>query len=93
MAAPPLVFLYIGRVFEAIFYGKKALSQFQTTIKPNVIGTYCLIFGSYWQIQLKRPDRWKGKLLYPLTVTFILCTAYFIIDVFEVQFYITVSRS
>ena len=56
-----------------------------------IIGLYCLIFGLYWRIQLKRADIWKGVLLYALTVNFILCTAYFILSIIQVQFEITVS--
>jgi len=72
MAAPPLVFDFIGVVFTAILYG-----------------FYCLIFGLYLRIQLKRADRLKGILLYALTLSFILCTAYFIITIIQVQFLIT----
>jgi len=54
-------------------------------------GLYCLIFGLYWRIQLKRTDRWKGVLLYPLTASFLLCTAYFIISIIQLQFVITMS--
>ena len=61
-------------------------------VERSVIGFYCLVFGLYWRIQLKRTDRWKGVLLYPLTASFILCTAYFIIDIIQVQFLITVSH-
>ena len=50
-----------------------------------------MIFGLYWRIQLKRSDRWKGILLYPLTASFILCTAYFIIAIVQVQDSINVS--
>jgi len=74
MAAPPLVFDFIGVVFTAILYG-----------------LYCLLFGLYWRIQLKRADRWKGVFFYALTANFILCTAYFIISIILVQFYITMS--
>jgi len=72
MAAPPLVFQFIGIVFTAILYG-----------------LYCLIFGLYWRIQLKRAERSKGVLLYALTTNFILCTAYFVIGIIQVQFLIT----
>jgi len=54
-------------------------------------GLYCLIFGLYWRIQLRRADRWKGILLYALTINFILCTMYFIIGIIQVQFFITMS--
>jgi len=54
-------------------------------------GLYCLIFGIYWKIQLRRADRWKGVLLYMLTVNFILCSAYFIIFIIQTQFDITMS--
>jgi len=74
MAAPPLVFDFIGIVFTAILYG-----------------LYCLIFGLYWRIQLKRADRWKGVFIYALTLSFILCTAYFIIGIIQVQFLITMA--
>ena len=57
----------------------------------SAIGLYCLIFGLYWQIQVKRADRWKGVLLYALTTNFILCTIYFIICIIQVQFFISVS--
>jgi len=52
-------------------------------------GLYCLIFGLYWRIQFKRADRWNSVLLYALTASFILCTAYFIIDIIQVQLIIT----
>ena len=55
------------------------------------IGLYCLIFGLYWRIQVKRADRWKGVLLYALTTNFILCTMYFIFSIIQVQFLISVS--
>ena len=59
---------------------------------PVILGTYCLLFGLYWRIQLKRANRWKGVFFYALTANFILCTAYFIISIILVQFYITVSH-
>jgi len=74
MAPPPLVYDFLGIVFQAILYG-----------------LYCLIFGLYWRIQLKRADRWKGILLYALTTNFILCTMYFIISIIQVQFFITMD--
>lgn len=66
----------------------------QTTTSEHkwYIGIYCMIFGLYWRIQLKRTDRWKGVLLYPLTLSFILCTAYFVIDIVQVQDWISVSH-
>lgn len=93
--ALPLVFNFIGIVFAAILYGKYTLhsvQNIQMTSGCPVIGLYCIIFGLYLQIQLKRTDRWKGVLLYPLTACFILCTAYFIIAIIQVQFDITVSH-
>jgi len=54
-------------------------------------GLYCLIFGLYWRIQLRRADRWKGVFFYALTVEFILCTAYFIITIIQDQFFITMA--
>jgi len=54
-------------------------------------GLYCLIFGLYWRIQLKRADRWRGVLLYALTLNFILCTIYFILTIIQVQFRITMA--
>jgi hypothetical protein len=62
------------------------------TIERRVIGFYCLLFGIYWRIQIKKADRWKGVFFYALTANFILCTAYFIIFIIMVQFYITVSH-
>ena len=59
---------------------------------PLALGLYCMIFGLYWQIQLRRADRWKGVLLYALNTNFILCTAFFIIAIIQVQFDITVSH-
>jgi hypothetical protein len=50
------------------------------------------MFGIYWHIKLKRADRLNGILLYALTANFILCTAYFVIDIIETQFIITVSH-
>ena len=61
------------------------------TSERSVIGLYCLIFGIYWRIQLKRAERWKGVLLYALTANFILVTAYLILAIIEFQFMITVS--
>ena len=61
------------------------------TNERPVIGFFCLIFGIYWRIQLKRVDRWKGIFFYALNLTFILCSAYFIILIIQVQFRITVS--
>jgi len=52
-------------------------------------GFYCVIFGLYWRIQLKRTDRWNGVLLYAFNAMFILVSAYFIVNVVQVQFYIT----
>jgi hypothetical protein len=60
-----------------------------------VKGLYCLLFGIYLRIQFKtRPGRSsaKGVLFYALTAIFILCTAYFVVDVIGVQLYITVSH-
>jgi len=54
-------------------------------------GLYCLIFGLYLQIQLKRTGRWKGVLPYAITASFILCTAYFIILIIQDQFDITMA--
>jgi len=54
-------------------------------------GLYCLIFGLYLQIQLKRTGRWKGVIQYALIASFILCTAYLILVIIQVQFDITMS--
>jgi len=54
-------------------------------------GLYCLIFGLYWRIQLKRDNRRNGLLLFALNVDFILCTAYFIVNIINVQFFITMA--
>lgn len=66
----------------------------QQRSKRPVIGLYCLIFALYWQIRLGRasPSLWKGVLLYALTANFILCTAYLIVNMIQVQFFITVSH-
>jgi len=53
-------------------------------------GVYCLLFGVYWRIQLKKADPWKGVFFYALTISFILCTMYFIISIIQVQFYISI---
>ena len=92
MAPPPLVFDFIGIVFEAILYGKYLFNTVQNVSWALChLGLYCLIYGLYWRIQLRRADRWKGVLLYALTANFILCTAYFIINIIQVQFFISVS--
>lgn len=92
MAPPPLVFDFIGIVFEAILYGEYLFNTVQNVSWALChLGLYCLIYGLYWRIQLKRADRWKGVLLYALTANFILCTAYFIINIIQVQFFISVS--
>ena len=57
-----------------------------------IIGFYCLVFGLYWRIQLKRPNRWRDMFFYALTINFLLSTAYFVILIIQVQFKITVSR-
>ena len=88
----PLVFDFIGSVFTAILYGKYWYCL-GLDDKRTLLGFYCMIFGLYWRIQLKRVDRWKGVLLYPLTAIFILCTVYFIIITIQTQFLITVSPS
>ena len=62
------------------------------TGERSVVGLYCMIFGLYWQIKIKRADRLKGVLLYAITVNFILCTAFFILTIIETQFNITVSH-
>ena len=94
MAAPPLVYDYIGAVFTAILYGKYCLKHsVQMTSERLAIGLYCLLFGLFWRIQLKKVDSWKGVFFYALTINFILCTAYFIIEIIQVQFFITVSHS
>ena len=63
------------------------------TSERHLVGIYCLIFSLYWRIQLKKADRWRGVVFfYALTLNFILCTAYFIIAIMLVQFYITVSH-
>jgi hypothetical protein len=61
------------------------------TSERLIIGLYCLIFGFYWRIQLRRADRWKGVFFYALTVEFILCTVYFIITIIQDQFFITMA--
>ena len=93
--APPLVFEFVGVVFTAILYGKYSILSVQMTSERPVIGLYCLQFGLYckWRIQLEREERWKGVLLYALTATFILCTVYVAIAIFQVQFFITVSHT
>ena len=90
--APPLVFRLVGIVFASILYGKYYLTSDDNTSERNIIGIYCLIFGLYWRIQFKRTDRAKGILLYPLTASFILCTAFLIILILEVQLKISVSH-
>ena len=67
------------------------LDDLEWTERP-FIGLYALIFGIYWHIKLKRADGWNCILLYGLTANFILCTAYLVINIIEVQFIITVSH-
>ena len=63
------------------------------TSKRCRIGIYCVIFSLYWRIQFKKADRWRPIVfIYAHTVNFFLCTAYFIIAIMLVQFYINVSR-
>ena len=62
------------------------------TDERSVIGLYCMIFGLYLQIKIKRADRLKGVLFYAITFNFILCTAFFILTIIETQFNITVSH-
>ena len=63
------------------------------TAERSVIGIYCVIFGLYCQIQIKRADRRRnGVLLYALIANFILCTAYFIDSTVQVKFKIVVSH-
>ena len=65
----------------------------QMTAERSVIGIYCVIFGLYCQIQIKRADRRRnGVLLYALIANFILCTAYFIDSTVQVKFKIVVSH-
>ena len=90
----PLIFDYIGVTFTAIFYGKFSSNvRFKVTSEHHVIGIYCLIFSLYWRIQFKKADRWRRiTFFYALTLNFLLCTAYFIIAIMLVQFYINVSH-
>ena len=98
MAAPPVVFPFIGIVFTAILYGKLSNNiQFRwqvnvTVIRFCLIGLYCAIFALYWKIQLKRAYRRKSLPFYALSVNFILCSMYFIISTIQVQFDINVSH-
>ena len=94
MEGARLIFDYIGVVFTAIFYGKFSSNfRFKVTSEHHVIGIYCLIFSLYWRIQFKKADRWRRiTFFYALTLNFLLCTAYFIIAIMLVQFYINVSH-
>ena len=68
-------------------------SLVQMTCEHLSKGLYCLLFGYFWRIQLRKANRWRGVVFfYALTVNFILCTAYFIITIITVQFLITVSH-
>jgi len=62
------------------------------TIEHPLIGIYCVIFSLYLGIQFKRANPWKGVLLYALTLNFILCTAYCVVNVVQLQFSIGVSQ-
>ena len=64
---------------------------FKKISERPVTGVYCLIFGLYLQIQLKRTGQWKGVFPYAITASFILCTAYLTILIIQDQFEITVS--
>ncbi|KAF8798615.1 hypothetical protein BYT27DRAFT_6897033 [Phlegmacium glaucopus] len=63
---------------------------FGIVLQSICFGIYCVIFTLYLRIQLNRPERWKGLLLYALALNFILCTAYFIIEIVHVQFFIDI---
>ena len=96
-AATPVVFDFLGIVFTAILYGKYCTiqhsNQMTKVTERLVLGIYCVIFGLYWRIQLKRVDRRrKGVLPYALIAIFILCTAYFIIAAVQFKFYMIVSH-
>lgn len=53
------------------------------TFEP-LIGSYCLVFCLYLQIQLKTKNAPKGPFVYALTVIFILCTAFLVADMIHV---------
>ena len=50
-----------------------------------------MVLGAYLRIQFKKKDGPISLLVYPLTVNFILSTAYFVISIIQVQWFLTVS--
>ena len=100
MAAPPLVFEFIGIIFTAVLYGKYCTIQHPISDDGEhslrIIGFYCVIFSLYWRIQLKRAAaadrRRKGVFSYALIAIFILCTAYLFDCTVKVMLNITVSH-
>ena len=92
----PLTFIqsnFLGTVFEGVFYGNLyyiydvSIPQFISSL-----GLYCVIFFLYFQVHKSKKCDDRSLLIYPISSLFLLCTAYFAIDLTQ-EYLILVSKT
>ena len=52
---------------------------------PSYIGIYCMIYGTFVSMRLKKTNKGSKALLYLITANFIACTAHLAVDVTTTQ--------
>lgn len=81
----------IGTVVEAFFYGTLSTRYNEKSIYSSILGVYCLIFGQYLHVYLRKKKNERTILVYPLTILFLLSTLNFILNLPQ-TFWLVVSN-
>ena len=82
---------FIGTVLEGLFYGNLYYGVLPMLQLISSLGLYCIIFVLYFRVHASKKCDDKNILIYPITMLFLLCTAFFAID-FAQEYLTVVSK-
>ena len=86
---------FLGTVLEGVFYGNLYYIYMYDVPMPQCIsslGLYCIVFVLYIRVHSSKKCDDRNILIYPISLLFALCTAFFALD-FTQEFWIVVSKS
>ena len=96
----PLGFIeanFLGIVLEGLFYGNLYYIYDVSPISDSdfefisSLGLYCIIFILYLKVQTSKKCNDRSLLIYPISSLFVLCTAFFAVDLTQ-EYLIVVSK-
>ena len=92
----PLGFIeanFLGTVFEGVFYGNLYyICDIPMTQFMSSLGLYCIIFFLYLHVHTSKRCDERSLLVYPISSLFVLCTAFFALDLTQ-EYLIVVSKN